>query len=428
MRTVFQAAFKGFDGAAEILALQPEVAHAEARLLFLRRPFQHLAVPPLRVFQLAGVFQEQRHVPHGGKSVRVRRHGAFVSGACAGDISQLLPHDAQVGVGLARFRARLQGLVVCFGGLFPQAGLLMGEGQVEPTLEVVRRHRNQQRAEFRGKRMVAGGARPCRQSFQGHGGFRLHLQQALGKLAHHVEVFLRHADQHQVGERFLRFRVARQDLLVQFGGHIAVAQRLQCRGLSEQAVFVVRRQFQAMLKGKQRGLGVFQPKPADAQSQVRVQIARLQLAGRLEGFRRFLPIAHALQANGQIEPAHGVSGLEADQGPIALGGFRVIVHFEQDMAHGAVDFRRGLIGRNGAAQLFQRFIALAGEVKRHGPRQVTARRERRGGPAVRYRPACRSRSLTWSFDRSGVFSTGLRLCTLAVVLIALVLMLCPPPN
>ena len=55
---VLEAAFEGLHGAAEIFALQAQIAHAEARFLFLRRPLQHLLIVAFRLFELAGVFEQ----------------------------------------------------------------------------------------------------------------------------------------------------------------------------------------------------------------------------------------------------------------------------------------------------------------------------------------------------------------------------------
>ena len=88
--------------------------------------------------------------------------------------------------------------------------------------------------------MLAGRAGPRCQAFQRHGGIRTQFQQVLGVLAHHVEVFLRHADQNQVGERFFGIRVALQDLLINLRGFVGMTERLQRHGLAELRLLVRR--------------------------------------------------------------------------------------------------------------------------------------------------------------------------------------------
>src|SRR5262249_2139733 len=115
---IFQTAFEGFGGTAEILALEAEVAHAEARFLFFRRALQYLVVVALGLLELSRVLQQQRQIPKRRKSVGVGLHGTFVGGARGGEVAQLLAYDTEIGVALAGLRAQLQRLFIRLGRRF----------------------------------------------------------------------------------------------------------------------------------------------------------------------------------------------------------------------------------------------------------------------------------------------------------------------
>jgi hypothetical protein len=126
----------------------------------------------------------------------------------------LFAHDAQVGVALGRLRPQLERLFVRFGGLLPAPRFMMRQPQVEPSFEVRRHGRHQQCAEFRRERVIARRAGPGCQALQRNIRFGLQLEQPFGELADHVEILLRHADQHQVGQRFFRLGVMIEDALI----------------------------------------------------------------------------------------------------------------------------------------------------------------------------------------------------------------------
>ena len=107
-------------------------------------------------------------------------------------------------------------------------------------------------------------------------------------------------------------------------------------------------QLQAAVEAEQRGLGILLPQVADAEAQVRIHVAGIERAGVVEGLGGVLPHAGALQADSQVEPAHGVLRLHLGQDAVALGRLLEVAKFELDVAHGAVDLGRGLVGGDGA--------------------------------------------------------------------------------
>jgi len=230
--------------------------------------------------------------------------------------------------------------------------------------------RDQQCAELGGERVLAGGRSPGGQAFESHSGFGLQLQQALGVLPHHVEILFRHADQDQVGERLFGFGIGLQNALVKFGSVVRVPQRLQGSGLSEERLLVFRGDLQAALKREERRLGIFQPEVAHAQPQVRIQMFGVQRTCLVEGFGSVVPLALAFQADGQVEPSHGVLGLDLSQDAITLARLLVIAHLELDVRHGAINLGRRQVGRYGTLQLGERFIASPGQVQRHRLGQI----------------------------------------------------------
>ena len=230
---------------------------------------------------------------------------------------------------------------------------------------------DQQRAELGRHAVLAGGRCPGGQPLQRHGGFRTQLQQPLRVLPHHVEILPRHADEHQVGERFLGLRIVRQNALVQAAGLVAVPHRLQGGGLAEQRILVVGRHLQAALEGDQRRLGILQPQIADPLAEVRFHVLRVQRGGLAERFGGVVPGAQTLQADRQVEPSHGVLRFELRERAVGPAGFLVIAHFELDVRHGAVNLRRSISARHRALQLFERLIAFPRQVERYGARQET---------------------------------------------------------
>ncbi len=233
---------------------------------------------------------------------------------------------------------------------------------------------DQQRAEFRrNQRVLSRRAGPRRQALQRHRGFRPQLEQVLRVLPHHVEIFLRHADQNQVRERVFGIGILLEDLLIDLRCLVGVTQRLQRHRLAELRVHVTGVDLQAAVETEQRGFRIFLPQVAYAQPQVRVQIPRLQRRRAVERLRRVFPNRGALQAHRQIEPAHRVLRLHLHQDPVALRGIVKIAELELDVTHRAIDLGRSLIGGDRPLKLFERLLPSAGEVESDSPRQMTLR-------------------------------------------------------
>jgi len=192
-------------------------------------------------------------------------------------------------------------------------------------------------------------------------------------LTHHVEVLLRHPDEHQIGERLFAIGVLSQDVLIDLRGLIQMPQRRQRDRLAEQRVRVRGVQFQAAFETEERAFGIFLTQMADPQAEMRIHVLGCQRAGLVERLRGVFPRAVALQAHGQIEPAHRVLRLDLHQRAITLRRFLKHAEFKVDVAHRAVDLRRSLIGCDGPLQLSKCLLPLAGEVEGDGSRQMALR-------------------------------------------------------
>ena len=247
-----------------------------------------------------------------------------------------------------RLGAQLDALLIGFGGRLEAAGFLVRQRQVEPAFEVARHRAHQQGAELRGEGVFARGAGPRRQSLQRHRGFRPQLEQVLRILPHHVEVFFRHADQYKVGERFFGIRIAFQNLLIDLRRFVRVTERLQRHRLAELRLLVRRIQLQAAIEAEQRGFRIFLPEMAHAQAEVRIDVGVVQRGCPVERLCGVFPRARALQADGKIEPAHGVLRLHLGEYAVALGRLLEVAEFELNMPHGAIDLGRGFVRGNGA--------------------------------------------------------------------------------
>ena len=81
----------------------------------------------------------------------------------------------------------------------------------------------------------------------------------------------------------------------------------------------------------------------------------------------------ALQADRQVEPAHGVLRLHLRQDAVALGRLLEVAKLELNVPHGAIDLGRGFVGGDGSLQLFERLLALAGKVQGDRSRQMGLR-------------------------------------------------------
>ena len=153
-----------------------------------------------------------------------------------------------------------------------------------------------------------------------------------------------------------------------------MAERLQRHRLAEQRVCVRRIQLQAALEAEQRGswdppaAGGRRPAPG-----ANPGVSASSVQALVEGLRGVFPRAAALQADRQVEPAHGVLRLDLRQHAVALGRLLEVAQLELDVAHRAIDLGRGLIGGDGALQLFQRLLAFACQVQRYGSRQMALR-------------------------------------------------------
>ena len=113
---------------------------------------------------------------------------------------------------------------------------------------------------------------------------------------------------------------------------------------------------------------------ADAQPEVRVHVARRPACRRL--WKACAASSHdagPLQADRQVEPAHGVLRLHLGQDAVALGRLLEVAQFELDVAHRAIDLGRGLVGGDGALQLLERLLPLAGKVQGDRSRQMGLR-------------------------------------------------------
>ncbi len=107
---------------------------------------------------------------------------------------------------------------------------------------------DQQGAELGGEGVFPGGAGPGGEPFQSHAGIRAEVEQAFGVFADHIEILLRHADQDQVGKRFLRFGIGGENLLVDGGGFVAVAEGLESGGFAEGGIFMAGGKLQAAVE------------------------------------------------------------------------------------------------------------------------------------------------------------------------------------
>src|SRR5262249_19537074 len=189
----------------------------------------------------------------------------------------------------------------------------------------------------------------------------------------HVEILPRHPDQHQIRKRLLIIRILLKDRLIDLRGLVEVSERLQRDRLTELRVAVRRIELQTALEAKESALGVFLAQVADTEPEVRVDVVRLQRTGLVEGLRRVLPEAAALQAYSEVEPSHRVLRLDLNQGAIALGGLVESSELEMDVPHGTIDLGRRLVGCDGALQLPQRLLAFSRKMQGDGARQVALR-------------------------------------------------------
>ena len=87
--------------------------------------------------------------------------------------------------------------------------------------------------------------------------------------------------------------------------------------------------------------------------------------------RGFVPGSEPLQADRQVEPAHGVLRLHLRERTVAAGGLLEVAQLELDVAHGTIDFRCGVPFGDGALELFQGLIALACQMQGDGAGQVS---------------------------------------------------------
>src|SRR6202142_2167615 len=355
---LLQAGLEGLRAAPVIAPLQPHVAQPEPRLVVLRVFVEHLHVGLLGLVLLARLLEDERQVPQRRHRVRIQPHRLAIRVLRFLQRAQFLAHDAQVGVRLRRLRPHLDGLLIRIRGLLQPLRLLVRQAQVEPAFEVVRDGVHQQRAELRRHLEIAARRSPRRQSFQSRRRLRAQFQQGRGTFPHQFVILLRHPDRDQVRQRLFRIRIALQHLPIQIGRLVELRTELQRHGLAEHRPLVLRLALDHALEGRQRRLRLVQVQQADAQSQLRFRAGRIHLESFLELLRRFLPAPRALQAHGQVEPAHLMAWLDLQQLAVAVGRAFKLAQLELDLTHGRVDLRRFLALGHGALQFPQRLLGL----------------------------------------------------------------------
>ena len=139
-----------------------------------------------------------------------------------------------------------------------------------------------------------------------------------------------------------------EDLLIDLRRLVGVTEGLQRHGLAELRLFMGGIQLQAAIEAEEGGFGILLAQVADTETEVRIHVAGIERAGAMEGLGGIFPHAGAFQADGQVEPAHGVLRLHLSQDTIAFCRLFEVAKFELNVAHGAVDLGRGLVRRDGA--------------------------------------------------------------------------------
>ena len=166
---------------------------------------------------------------------------------------------------------------VGFGGLLQASALLLGDAQVEPALEMIRRELHQLGAIARRGFIVVGVERAGRQAFQRGLRERTHGQQPLGILLDRGVILARHADGDQVHQAFFRLRILFENLQIQGRGFVELPQQLQRNGLAEQRRFVIRLARQHLVEAGDGRLRLLLMQQADAQAQLRFLALRIDL-------------------------------------------------------------------------------------------------------------------------------------------------------
>src|SRR5215468_11473632 len=96
-------------------------------------------------------------------------------------------------------------------------------------------------------------------------------------------------------------------------------------------------QFQTTVEAEEGGFRILLTEVTDTQAEMRIHVAGIEGAGAMESLGSVLPHTGALQADGQVEPAHGVLRLHLRQDTVAFRCLLEVAKFELDVAHGAVN-------------------------------------------------------------------------------------------
>ena len=218
------------------------------------------------------------------------------------------------------------------------------------------RHRRQQ---------IAVGEGRSSHRFHGRLRFRIQLEQRLGIFPRLREILLLQAHGGQVGKRFLRLGILQQHLLVEFRCFVQPTGLLQRHGLAEQRFLVVGILEYVAIEGVQRFFRTLQMHQAGAQAEVRFRPPRIDFERLFKRRRSLGPARQLPQADGHVEVAGAMGGLQLEQLRIAVHGLGIILHFVLHVAECGKQRRMPLARFDGAVQLAHGIVQLAFQVQRN---------------------------------------------------------------
>src|SRR5262245_37065224 len=110
---------------------------------------------------------------------------------------------------------------------------------------------------------------------------------------------------------------------------------------------------------------------ANTEAEMGLEVRGLERAGLVERLQRFIPGPDSLVTNRQVEPAHSVLRFELNQRTIGLGRLLIVLQFELNVAHRAIDFGGGLSPDHRAHQMLQSLLVFPGKVQGYGSCEMT---------------------------------------------------------
>ena len=352
------------DAASEVTFLQSQIAKTEPRVFggvsALRR---ELRVVLLGLFLCTLLLEDGRQVIKDLRDIRADLQRAFVGFTRSFQIAQFLTNHSQIDVRLLAVRTDADCLCVSSCRFFLPAQLLIGYTQVEASLKMIRSRLDEffTVAACRFEIFVRERARG--QTFQSGLRIRPQLDQTFRVLTNGLDVLAGDTDGDQIDERLFGFIVRGENILVDLCRFVETPCQLQPNCLAEERRFISRSLGEHAVEIFEGGFGLLQMQLADRQSESRFGAIGARFENLREAVGCFLPAPQLFQADGQIELAGHVLGIEGKQLGIAFRGILVLLEFELDVAHCRAKLGSLTGVRDGALQLLQRFLALAFQVQ-----------------------------------------------------------------